>query len=73
MQNSCEPLITKITRLFKRDLAAENDFLRAENRVLRELIPDSAEKVADAACAGGQAAAGAARIRLQLLEAKMFS
>ena len=40
MQNGPEPLVTKVNRLFNRDLAAENDFLRAENRVLRELIPD---------------------------------
>jgi len=32
---------------------------------------DSAEKVAGAARAGGQAAAGAARTRLQLLETKI--
>ncbi|MEO5368265.1 MAG: hypothetical protein H7831_18300 [Magnetococcus sp. WYHC-3] len=35
-----EPLVTQINKLFRRDLAAENDFLRTENRVLRELHGD---------------------------------
>jgi hypothetical protein len=39
MNIGSEPLAAKIGNLFRRDLAAENDFLRAENRVLRELLP----------------------------------
>jgi putative transposase len=44
---SVQPLIAGIHRLFSRDLALENDFLRAENRVLRELIPDKRPKLTD--------------------------
>ena len=47
MNESPEPLVTKVHRLFNRDLAAENDFLRAENRVLRELIPDKRPHLTD--------------------------
>jgi hypothetical protein len=39
MNNSCQhsanPLIPKVQRLFSRDLALENDFLRQENKILR--------------------------------------
>lgn len=42
-----ERLVTQIHKLFRRDLAAENDFLRAENRVLRELLPDKRPRLTD--------------------------
>ncbi len=42
-----EPLVAQIHTLFRRDLAAENDFLRAENRVLRELLPDKRPRLTD--------------------------
>jgi hypothetical protein len=34
-RNSANPLLAKIQRLFSRDWALENDFLRQENRILR--------------------------------------
>jgi hypothetical protein len=34
-RNSADPLLAKIQRLFSRDLALENDYLRQENRILR--------------------------------------
>jgi len=33
-QNSANPLIAKVQRLFSRDLALENDYLRQENKIL---------------------------------------
>jgi len=40
MQKEVEPLVTKVNRMFNRDLSAAYDYVRAENRVLRELIAD---------------------------------
>ena len=37
-RNSANPLIAKIQRLFSRDLALENDYLRQENRILRSKL-----------------------------------
>ena len=37
-RNSANLLIAKIQRLFRRDLALENDFLRQENRILRSKL-----------------------------------
>jgi hypothetical protein len=37
-QNSANPLIAKVQRLFSRDLALENDYLRQENRILRSKL-----------------------------------
>ena len=34
-ENSANPLIAKVQRLFSRDLALENDYLRQENKILR--------------------------------------
>jgi hypothetical protein len=34
-RNSGTPLIVRVQKLFRKELAAENDYLRAENRVLR--------------------------------------
>ena len=34
-QNSTNPLIAKIQQLFSHDLALENDYLRQENKILR--------------------------------------
>jgi hypothetical protein len=39
-QNSANPLISKIHRLFSRDLALENDYLRQENKILRSKLGD---------------------------------
>jgi putative transposase len=47
MQKDAKPLVTRIHGLFNRDLAAENDYLRAENRVLRELIPDKRPRLSE--------------------------
>src|ERR1039458_4116131 len=44
---SVQPLVARIHRFFSRDLALENDFLRAENKVLRELIPDKRPRLTD--------------------------
>jgi hypothetical protein len=41
------PLVTYIHRLFNKDLAMENDFLRAENKVLRDLIPGKRLKLTE--------------------------
>jgi putative transposase len=40
-------LVAGIQKLFSKDLAMENDFLRAENRVLRELLPHKRPKLND--------------------------
>ena len=37
-RNSASPPITKIHKLFSRDLALENDYLRQENRILRNKL-----------------------------------
>ncbi len=37
-QNWANPLLAKVQRLFSRDLALENDFLRQENRILRRKL-----------------------------------
>jgi hypothetical protein len=49
MKDGLVPLVTRIHALFDRDLAAENDYLRAENRVLRELIPGRRPRFAEKA------------------------
>jgi putative transposase len=36
--SSAEPLLAQIRKLFKNDLALENDFLRQENRILRSKL-----------------------------------
>ncbi len=38
LQNSANPLITKVRQLFSRDLALENDHLRQENQILRRKL-----------------------------------
>ena len=37
-QNAANPLLAKIERLFSRDLALENDYLKQENRILRQKL-----------------------------------
>ena len=37
-RHSANPLLAKIQRLFSRDLALENDYLRQENRILRRKL-----------------------------------
>jgi putative transposase len=37
-QSSANPLLAKIQRLFSRDLALENDYLRQENKILRRKL-----------------------------------
>jgi len=37
-RNSANPLIAKVQRLFSRDLALENDYLRQENKILRRKL-----------------------------------
>jgi hypothetical protein len=37
-QNSANPLVARIQRLFSHDLALENDYLRQENRILRSKL-----------------------------------
>src|SRR5512142_2499404 len=37
-RNSANPLLARIQRLFSRDLALENDYLRQENRILRSKL-----------------------------------
>ena len=39
---SIQPLVARVHQLFNKDLALENGFLRAENRVLRDLFPAKA-------------------------------
>jgi putative transposase len=38
LENSANPLLTKIRQLFGRDLALENDYLRQENKILRRKL-----------------------------------
>ena len=38
VHSSANPLITKVQQLFSRDLALENDYLRQENRILRDKL-----------------------------------
>ena len=44
-QSPFNPLLMQIQKLFSKDLAMENDFLRTENKVLRELLPDKRPKL----------------------------
>lgn len=37
-RHSANPLIAKVQRLFSRDLALENDYLRQENKILRRKL-----------------------------------
>ena len=37
-RNSANPLIAKVQRVFSRDLALENDYLRQENHILRRRL-----------------------------------
>jgi putative transposase len=44
---TADPLVTRIHKLFNRDLASENDFLRAENKVFRDLLGDKRPRLTD--------------------------
>ena len=37
-QNSANPLVARIQRLFGRDLALENDYLRQENKISAQQV-----------------------------------